>query len=106
MSLPPEFFDTRDALILDREAVGDIELEHFLKPRHVSIDRLYRLGLLHDDRGYLTTADFFAHKVTEQGRQFLDEMEDDQLIFVRRVDAAAFVAFLNRVKRKKATSAH
>lgn len=32
MCLSPEFFNGRDALVLAREAAGDGELEHFLKP--------------------------------------------------------------------------
>ena len=100
MCLGPEFFDARDAVIRKRETAGDIELEHFLKPRHISIERLYRLGLLKDERDYLTTADFFVHQVTEQGRLFMDDIEGDQLIFVRRDDAAAFSTFLNRSKRQ------
>jgi len=46
VSLGPEFFDARDALILKREAGGDIELEHFLEDRGVLVDDLYELSLL------------------------------------------------------------
>jgi hypothetical protein len=94
MSLSPEFFDGREALIREREAAGDIELEHFLKRRRVSIDRLYRLGLLMDERGFVTTADLFVHQITELGRQFMDDVEDFQLIFVRGEAAASFGSFL------------
>ena len=98
MSLSPEFFDGREALILEREAAGDIELENFLKRRRVSIDRLYRLDLLMDEREFVTTADLFVHQVTERGRQFMDAVEDDQLIFVRRDAVAAFASFLHSVR--------
>ena len=60
MCLSPEFFDGRDALVLAREAAGDVELEHFLKPRHVSLDRLHQMGLLKDDREHISTADLFT----------------------------------------------
>jgi hypothetical protein len=104
MSLSQEFFDERDALIRQRELFGDVELEHFLKPRHVSVDRPHRLGLLIEDRGYMSTADFFVHEVTEQGGQFLEGVEDYQLIFVRRDAAADFATLLNRAKRQKISS--
>jgi hypothetical protein len=101
MCLESEFFDAREALIRQREAVGDIELEHFLKPRHVSIDRLYRFGILKNDRDYFTTADLFVHEITDEGARFMEADEDYQLIFVRRDDAPAFGTFLNRAKRTK-----
>ena len=99
MCLTPAFFDGREALIRTREAAGDIELVHFLKPRHVSIDRLYLFGILRDDREYLSTTDLFTHQVAEQGMAFLDRDEGYQLIFVRNDRVAAFGTFLNRARR-------
>lgn len=103
MCLGPEFFDGRDALVLEREAAGDIELENFLKPRHVSIDRLYHWGLLKDEREFLSTADFFVHQVTERGRDFMEEAEY-QLIFIRRDQANAFNTFIYDAWRRKQTT--
>jgi len=101
MCLSPEFFHGRDALVLAREATGDVELEHFLKPRHVSLDRLHQMGLLKDDREHFSTADLFPYQVTAQGSAFMLEAEDYQLIFVSRKAVAAFGTFLNRAKRTK-----
>ena len=97
MCLGPEFFDARDALVLKREAEGDIELEHFLEYRGVSIDDLYGVSLLKDDRDYITTADFFAHEVTPEGRRFLKSAAY-QLIFVKRHGVADLSALLSAAK--------
>lgn len=37
-------------MIAKRELAGEEELEHLQKPRQASIDRLYRSGVLKDDR--------------------------------------------------------
>lgn len=100
MCLGPDFFDGREALIQEREAEGDIELMNFIKPRHVSIDRLYRWGLLKDDREVFSTADFFVHEITREGLAYLEEA-DFQLIFVRKDRAKAFNAFINRARRTR-----
>lgn len=100
MCLGPDFFDGRDALIQEREARGDIELVNFIKPRHVSIGRLYQWGLLKDDREFLTTADFFVHEITGEGRAYLEE-DAFQLIFVRQDRARDFNAFINRARRRR-----
>jgi len=101
MCLELEFFYGRENRVRECESAGAVELEHFLKPRHVSIDRLYRLGILANDRDSLTTADFFVHQVTAEGARFLEADEGYQLIFVRRDAAAAFGTFLNRAKRTR-----
>ena len=85
-------------MVKQRESEGDIELENFLKPRDVSIDRLYEFGILKNDRNYFSTTDLFVHAVTKRGRQFLKEVKDCQLIFVRRAAAARFDDFLNQAK--------
>ena len=97
MCLGPEFFDARDALVLKREAEGDIELEHFLEDRGVSVDDLYGLSLLKDDRDFITTADFFVHEVTPEGRRFLKSAAY-QLIFVKRHRVADLSALLSAAK--------
>jgi hypothetical protein len=97
MSLTPEYFDARDALILKREAEGDIELEHFLEDRGAQVDDLYELSLLKDDRGFITTADFCPHEVTPEGRRFLKSAAY-QLIFVKRQRVADLTAFLSAAK--------
>jgi hypothetical protein len=84
--------------MLQRDAKGDFELEKFLEPRQVSIDDLYEFGILKDDRGSFTTADFFVHQVTDLGRRYLAEDKAHQLIFVRRDEAVAFTTFLSRAK--------
>ena len=93
MCLGPEFFDAREALILAREAAGDLELEHFLEERGLTVDRLYEVGLLRDDWTAPTTADFFMHTITARGRRFLVKAEY-QLIFVKRSHREAFGSFL------------
>ncbi len=97
MSLTPEFFDARDALILNHEAEGDIELEHFLEDRGMLVDDLYGLSLLKDDRDFITTADYFVHEVTPEGRRFLKSAAF-QLIFVKRHRVADLTALLNAAK--------
>jgi len=98
MCLSPEFFDQREALVRRREAEGDLELEHFLELQGLTIDELYRLGLLEDERECLSTADLFVHQITPPGRPFMDPVEDSQLIFVRWAEIPGFVSFLSRAK--------
>lgn len=97
MSLGPEFFDTRDAMIRKREAEGDIELEHYLEDRGVVVDDLYELSLLRDDRDFITTADYFVHEITPEGRHFLKSAAY-QLIFVKRHRVADLTALLSSAK--------
>jgi hypothetical protein len=97
MCLGPEFFDARDEMILKREAEGDIELEHFLEDRGVLVDDLYELSLLKDDRDFITTADYFVHEVTPEGRRFLKSAAN-QLIFVKRHRVADLTALLSSAK--------
>ena len=100
MCLGPEFFDARDAMIRKREAAGDLEIEHFMEDRGVLVDDLYELSLLKDDRDFITTADYFVHEVTPEGRRFLKSAAH-QLIFVKRHRIADLTALLTAAKANR-----
>lgn len=96
MCLGPKFFDEREETVRSREAVGEIEVEHFMRSKRMRFGLLTDLGYLDDSVETLSTANLFLYRVPDEAKAFFSEDSDLQLIFVQAEQASKLASRLRK----------
>jgi hypothetical protein len=96
MCLGPEFFDLREETLRTREAIGEMEIEHFMRSKRLRFDLLYELGYFELRLGPMSTADFFIHHIARSAKKYFTEDRDLQLIFVKAQKAVELDSYLRK----------
>jgi hypothetical protein len=95
MSLNQQFFIDRDSEIKRREALGERELESFLKQHDLTAQQLMVAGLL-CKKQIASTADLYDYQLTDAGGRLMKEIKRFKIIVIKREQTAALLDALKQ----------